>query len=80
MPSTNHLVKNQYIIYKQHANFQDPTFTQSEALGFYNWEKGVEVRMWENAHEKKRKKSTLLDVKPLGIWQIMHVKDTMHAK
>ena len=68
------------LIYKQHTNFQDPTFTQSEALGFYNWEKGVEVRMWENAHEKKRKKSTLLDMKPLGIWQIMHVKDIMHAK
>ena len=23
-------------IYKQHANFQDPAFTQSGALGFYN--------------------------------------------
>ena len=39
-PSTNRLVKvmiNTYIyIYKQHANFHEPTFTQSIALGFYN--------------------------------------------
>ena len=37
--------KDQYI-HKLHANFQD--FTQSGALGFYNWEKGVKVRMREN--------------------------------
>ena len=69
--------KDQYI-YKLHANFQDSTFPQSRALGSYNWEKGVKVRMWENVHEKK--KSILLDMNPLDIWQIMHVKDTMHAK
>ena len=34
-PSTNCLVKHQYI-HKQHANFQDSAFTQSGALGFYN--------------------------------------------
>ena len=34
-PSTNCLVKDQYI-HKQHANFQDSAFTQSGALGFYN--------------------------------------------
>ena len=46
--------KDQYI-HKQHANFQDLAFTQSGALGFYNCEKDVKVRMRENAHEKKEK-------------------------
>ena len=31
-------------MHKQHANFQDSTFTHSRALGFYNQEKGVKVR------------------------------------
>ena len=49
--------KDQYM-HKQHANFQDSTFTQSGASGFYNWEKGVKVKMWENTHEKKEKHLT----------------------
>ena len=48
--------KDQYN--KPHSNFQDSTFTESEALGFYNWENGVKVRTWENAHEKKEKHLT----------------------
>ena len=28
----------------------------------------------------KRKKSILLDMNPLDIWQIIHIKDTMLAK
>ena len=43
-PSTNCWVKVKINAYKQHANFQDPAFTQSGTLGFYNYEKGVKVR------------------------------------
>ena len=54
--------KDQYI-YEHHAHFQDSTFTQSGALGFYNWENGVKLkeRLWENAHEKKEKHLTWYD-------------------
>ena len=48
--------KDQYI-YKHHANFQDSTFTQSGALGFYNWENSVKVRMSENAQLFKKLKT-----------------------
>ena len=70
--------KDQYI-HKQLANFQDSTFTQSGALGFYNWEKGVKVRMWENAHEKKEKHLTWYE-SPWHLTKMICVKDTMHAK
>ena len=69
-------------IYNPHSNFQDSMmsiFTQCEALGFYNWEKVVKVRMWENAHEKKEKHLTWHE-SPFDIGQIIHVKDIMHAK
>ena len=42
-PSTNCWVKVKINAYKQHANFQDPAFTQSGTLGFYNYEKGVKA-------------------------------------
>ena len=70
--------KDQYI-YKHHTNFQDSNFTQSGALGFYNWEKGVKVRMWENTHEKKEKHLTWYE-SPWPLTKIIRVKDTMHAK
>ena len=43
---------------KDQSHFQDSTLTKSGALGFYNWENGVKVRLWENAHEKKEKHLT----------------------
>ena len=67
-PSTNRLVNRDQYIHKQHANFQDSTFTQSRALGFYNWKKGVKVRMWENTHEKKEKHLTWYE----SLWHLTH--------
>jgi len=49
--------KDQYV-YKHHASFQDTTFTQSGALGFYNCKNSVKVRTWENAMWKKREHLT----------------------
>ena len=71
LPSTNRLVKVKINTYTNCTQ----TF---KTLRSYNLEKGIKVRLWENVHEKK--KSILPDMNPLDIWQIMHVKDTMHAK
>ena len=59
LPSTNHMVKVK--INRNSMQTFKTTHTQSGASGFYNWEKGVKVRMWENAHEKKEKQLTLYE-------------------
>ena len=46
--STNRYIKVKINTYTNCMQTFKTTFTQSGALGFYNWEKGVKVRMREN--------------------------------
>ena len=76
-PSTNRLLIVNINTYTNTMQTFKTIFTQSGALGFYNWENGVKVRPWENAHEKKKRASYLIFIDKFYMLKTLYMQNKL---